>query len=93
MSSLPKTVTMTREGGNYWRAQTFSLVVSYGVFLLPVVVLLAAAIVNPFWFRDWFFNWVERIVNRITIWRNRMAYRIYLGTDPELWHALKGEQK
>lgn len=89
--SLPKTVTMTREGGNYWRAQAFSLSVSYLVFLAPVLVLLLLAIVNPFWFRDQFFNWVERTVNRISIWRNRMAYRIYLGTDPELWHALKGE--
>lgn len=87
--SLPKTVTMTRDGGNYWRAQTFSLSLSYLVLFVPVVLLLLIAIVNPFWFRDQFFNWVERSVNRITIWRNRIAYRIYLGTDPELWHALK----
>lgn len=90
--ALPKTVTMTRGGGNFWRAQTFSLGISYLVFLAPILVLLVLAIVNPFWFRDSFFNWVERTVNRVTVWRNRIAYRIYLGTDPELWHALKDPQ-
>ena len=93
MSALPKTVTMTRDGGNYWRAQAFSLGLSYGVLLLPVLTLLMLAVVNPFWFRDRFFNWVERTVNRVTVWRNRLAYRIYLGTDPELWHTLRGDQK
>jgi len=56
-----------------------------------VCVMLILAIINPFWFRSSFFNWVERTVNRLSIWRNRLTYRIYLGTDPELWHALKGE--
>lgn len=93
MSSLPKTVTMTRNGGNFWRAQVFSIGISYGILLLPIIVVLLLAVLNPFWFRDQLFNWTERTINRITVWRNRLAYRIYLGTDPELWHALKGEQK
>jgi hypothetical protein len=63
------------------------------VFLAPVLVLTVLAIFNPFWFRDEFFNWVERTVNRITVWRNRITYRIYLGTDPEIWHALKDPQR
>jgi len=88
---MPKTVTMTREGGRFYRAQAFSLFISYGVFLVPVVTVLVLAVINPFWFRDRFFNWVERTVNRVTIWRNRLTYRIYLGTDPSVWHALKGD--
>ena len=91
--SLPKTVTMTRQGGRFWRAQAFSLGISYGVFFAPIMVALILAVINPFWFRDKFFNWVERTVNRITVWRNRLTYRIYLGTDPEIWHALKDPQK
>lgn len=89
---LPKTVTMTRQGGRFWRAQAFSMGFSY-VLLAPVLVALLLAIFNPFWFRDEFFNWVERTVNRITVWRNRLTYRIYLGTDPEIWHALKDPQQ
>ena len=90
--SLPKTVTMTRHGGRFWRAQAVGLTISV-VALGPVLVALILAIINPFWFRDKFFNWVERTVNRITVWRNRLSYRIYLGTDPEIWHALKDPQK
>ena len=89
--SLPKTVTMTRNGGRFWRAQAASLVLTYLVMLLPVLVMLLLAVINPFWFRDRFFNWVERTVNRLSIWRNRLTYRIYLGTDPSVWHALKGD--
>jgi len=37
------------------------------------------------------FNWVERLVNRYTRWRNYVKYKIYLGTDPKLWHSLKGD--
>ena len=33
----------------------------------------------------------ERAVST-TVWRNRVTYRIYLGTDPEIWHALKDPQ-
>lgn len=91
--ALPKTVTMTREGGNFWRAQAFSLSMSYLVLLAPVLIGLILAVLNPFWFRDSFFTWVERQVNTVTRWRNRITYRIYLGADPELWHALKDPQK
>lgn len=90
--TMPKTVTMTRAGGRFWRAQAFSVALTYGVLLLPVLVALILAVINPFWFRDRFFNWVERTVNRLSIWRNRLAYRIYLGTDPEMWHTLRGDK-
>jgi hypothetical protein len=76
--ALPKTVTMTRAGGNFWRAQAFSLSVSYLILLPPVLVGLILAIANPFWFRESFFSWVERQVNNVTRWRNRVTYRIYL---------------
>ena len=88
--SLPKTVTMTRSGGRFWRAQAVSLTLTYVLLMPPVLVMLLLAVINPFWFRDRFFNWVERTVNRVSIWRNRLTYKIYLGTDPEMWHALRG---
>ncbi len=90
--SLPKTVTMTRNGGHYWRAQAFRLVVGWS--LLPLVTLvLAIALINPFWFREDFFNWTTDRLNRFTRWLNYRQYGIYLGMDPRVWHTLKGDVK
>lgn len=86
--SLPKNVTLTRDGGRYWPAMTYHWAIT--VVALPfVVVMLLAALLNPFWFRDRMFSWTERTVNRFSVWRGYQTYRIYLGTDPKLWHALK----
>jgi hypothetical protein len=54
---------------------------------------MIAAILNPFWFRDSMFNWVERRINEFTRWRNNVKYRIYLNCDPVVWHTLKGDLK
>lgn len=89
--SLPKEITLTKDGGNYYRAQAFRFVITYTV-LWPVVIALLIAILNPFWFRDSFFRWVERGVNRIAQWRNYRMYAIYLGCDPKMWHTLKDPQ-
>jgi len=56
-------------------------------------VALLIAIVNPFWFRSSMFEYVERTVNRLSQWRNYQKYRIYLGTDPRMWHTLRGDLK
>jgi hypothetical protein len=87
--SLPKTVNMTRTGGRYWRALSFRLAMTWP--LLPfVLILLLVAIINPFWFRDSMFNWVERKINAYSRWRDYRQYAIYLGADPKMWHTLKG---
>lgn len=83
-----KEIHMNKEGGYYYRALTwhwlFVFMALPFVFLAVVVCLL-----NPFWFRASLFNWVERRITDIAQWRDRIKYRIYLGTDPEVWHALK----
>lgn len=90
--SLPNSVQMTRDGGRYYRAHAWSM--SLTLCLLPfVLVLTIAALINPFWFRDSMFNWLEKKVNRFVRWRNKKAYGIYLGCDPDIWHALKSTQK
>jgi hypothetical protein len=87
--SLPKTVTMTRTGGRYWRAMAFRFALTWPV--LPfVLIMLLIAILNPFWFRDAMFNWTERRINQFSRWRDYRQYAIYLGADPRVWHALKG---
>jgi hypothetical protein len=86
--NLPKTVTMTRTGGRYWRAMAFRLALTWPV--LPfVLILLLVAIINPFWFRDSMFNWIERQINAFSRWRDYHQYAIYLGADPRMWHTLK----
>jgi hypothetical protein len=63
------------------------------IFIVPVALLLLIAVINPFWFRDAMFRWVESGVNQLSRWRNYKKYRIYLGCDPKVWHTLKGDLK
>ncbi len=86
--TMPKSITMTKDGGHYFRAMAFNYAFTIPL-LVPVLVFLIIAIINPFWFRNDMFNWVEQSVNKIARWRNYKMYTIYLGTDPELWHGLK----
>jgi hypothetical protein len=86
--ALPNTVELTKDGGNFYRAMAFHWVV-LAVAIVPVLVMTLLVLLNPFWFRDSAFNWTERQINQLTRWRDLVKYRIYLGTDPELWHALK----
>lgn len=86
--SLPKEVKMTKDGGHYWKAMAFRHIFTY--IILPFVfVAVLIAVINPLWFRDSLFRWLEQSVNKIAQWRNYHSYALYLGTDPEMWHALK----
>ena len=85
---MSKEITLTREGGFYWRAW-FTHWTIVALVLPPFLVLMILALVNPFWFRTSFMNWVERLATRTGRWRDRLKYRVYLGADPAVWHALK----
>jgi hypothetical protein len=88
-NKLPDTVELTPEGGHYYRAIAFWYTIT--ILSMPVVILvLILAIINPFWFRDNLFRWVENSVNKMAKWRNYRQYALYLGCDPEYWHTLKG---
>jgi hypothetical protein len=76
--------------GNYYRAMSFHWV-TVTVLIVPVVISLIIAIINPFWFRDGMFRFIETQVNKLSRWRNYTQYRIYLGCDPKVWHTLKGD--
>ena len=76
--------------GNYYRAMTFHWF-TVAVLIVPVTIALLLAIINPFWFRDSLFRWIETQVNKLSRWRNYNQYRIYLGCDPKVWHTLKGD--
>lgn len=81
-------VIMTPDGGNYRLAVLFHWAF-LSVLILPILVVLLVAVLNPLWFRDDLFEWVERTIIRISKWRDYRKYAIYLGTDPKVWHALK----
>lgn len=87
---MNKEIELTPTGGRYYRAMTFHWAVVV-VAIVPVMALLLAAILNPFWFRHAMFTWVENLVNRLSRWRNYRKYHLYLGCDPKLWHTLKGD--
>ncbi len=86
--TLPKEVTLTKSNGQFYRAMAFHYV-TVALVIVPICFAILLALLNPFWFRDSFFDLVERKVKQITRWRDLIKYRIYLGTDPEVWHALK----
>lgn len=88
---MSKEITMTRDGGFYYRALFAHWVIT--IPILPFfVVFLVLAVINPFWFRENFMRWCERMAVKIAQKRDKIKYRIYLGTDPEMWHALKDEK-
>lgn len=84
-------ITMTKDGGFYYRAMATHYAMTYPV--LPIVfAVLVLAIINPFWFREQFMQLVERNTIRFARWRDKVKYRVYLGTDPDFWHALKDDK-
>jgi hypothetical protein len=85
-----KEITLTPNGGRFYRAMTFHYA-TVAVMIVPLFIALVGAIVNPFWFRDGMFNFIERRINQFTRWRNNIKYHIYLGCDPKVWHTLKGD--
>ena len=89
---MNKEITLTPGEGNYYRAMAFHWLI-VAVAIVPVLFALIIAIINPFWFRDSMFNWIESTVNRLSRWRNYVKYHIYLGCDPKMWHTLKGDLK
>ena len=88
MSSIPSKIKMTKDGGRYYRMMMV-FYCSVAIMLVPLLLLLLVAIMNPLWFRDDMLEWTQVTVESYTRWRTRLLYRIYLGTDPEFWHALK----
>ena len=81
-------ITLTKDGGFYYRAMAVH-VLFVSVAIVPALIVTLLALFNPFWFRQDMFHWVERNVNKLARWRDRLKYRVYLGTDPAVWHALK----
>jgi hypothetical protein len=63
--SLPKEVTLTKANGRFYRAMTFHYVI-LALVIVPICFAILLALLNPFWFRDSFFNLVENRINRET---------------------------
>lgn len=89
---MNKEIELRPGEGNYYTAMIFHWVF-VAVAIVPVASCLLLAVINPFWFRDSMFRWVENGVNQISRWRNYKKYHIYLGCDPKIWHTLKGDLK
>ena len=85
---MSQEIQLTPDGGNYYRALAYHWAITFAILPIAIVFILIA-VLNPLWFRNDFFNYVERKINKFGSWRNKNKYRIYLGTDPDMWHALK----
>ena len=89
---MNKEIELKPGEGNYYRAMAFHWLI-VAVAIVPVLLALIIAIINPFWFRNSMFSWIETSVNKLSRWRNYKKYHIYLGCDPKMWHTLKGDLK
>ena len=87
---MNKEIELTPQGGRYYRAMAFHWAI-VALLIVPVIAVLLVAVINPFWFRNAMFEFVERRVNQLSRWRNYQKYRIYLGCDPQMWHTLRGD--
>jgi hypothetical protein len=85
---MTSNIEMTRDGGFYYRALAYHWAF-VSVVIIPFGILVLLALINPFWFRHSFFNLMERWANQMARYRDRIKYKLYLGTDPAVWHALK----
>ena len=79
---------MTPEGGRWWRMRITHWAI-LALLFPPIFAVLVIFLLNPLWFRDDLLIWFENRINEFSVWRNKLLYRIYLGADPEMWHALK----
>ncbi len=79
---------MTPEGGRWWRMRITHWAI-LAILFPPIFAVLLIFLLNPLWFRDDLLIWFENRINTFSVWRNKLLYRIYLGADPEMWHALK----
>ena len=79
---------MTPEGGR-WRRMRITHWAILTILFPPIFAVLVIFLLNPLWFRDDLLIWFENRINSFSVWRNKLLYRIYLGADPEMWHALK----
>lgn len=87
---MNREIELTPAGGRYYQAMAFHWLF-VAMLIVPVILVLLVAVLNPFWFRTAMFEWVERRVNQLSRWRNYQKYRIYLGCDPRMWHTLRGD--
>ena len=87
---MVQTVKMTRDGGHFWRAQAVSIMLTWP--MLPIVILvMIIGFANPLWFREAFLQFIIDKTEQFSRWRNYKVYTLYLGMDPKVWHTLKGD--
>lgn len=80
-------VSLTPDGGNWKRMIAVDLFLFF-IMIIPFVVSFLIAAINPFCRRR-FLNWVGMRWEKVSIWELKILYRVYLGTDPDVWYLLK----
>lgn len=71
---------MTRDGGNYFTAMVVHYIL--GIILATIsLILVAIRVLNPFWFREYFYIWVDDIVWKFVDFQMKVKRKVYfLGT-------------
>lgn len=60
-----------------------------GPTLIPFLVLLLVAILNPLWFRSDLIAWTEQFARKVALWRDEKTYVKYFYDKFTLFDKLK----
>ena len=60
-----------------------------GPALIPFIVLVILAVINPLWFRADLINWVERFARRVAEWRDETKLVKHYYDKAHLFDKLK----
>jgi hypothetical protein len=60
-----------------------------GTMLLPMIVIIILAVINPFWFRSNMINWTERFARKLAEWRDETKLVKYYYDKAHLFDKLK----
>jgi uncharacterized BrkB/YihY/UPF0761 family membrane protein len=85
---MTRKYTIKKGHGNYYRSVTFYYFITF-LIMFPLIVLALLVVINPFWFRRAAADKFSNLCIGLNKWRNYKTYKIYLGADPTVWHALK----
>jgi hypothetical protein len=57
--------------------------------MIPMVIIVLLAILNPFWFRNNMLSWTEQFARKLAIWRDETKYVKYYHDKAHLFDTLK----
>ena len=72
-----------------WKLSFWSITLP---LIFPLTILVVLAIINPFWFRESFMSFVEKLARRLGHWRDEKTFVKYFYDKAHLFEKLKNSK-